>query len=263
VGLATGVGAAVSYPRVMRFSSIVLVFFGTATITSGCAEETRPPSPPARDASISDTSPIVTPPRRDSGAMDASADSSADGAMDGATDATVDAALPLGCFVAGEGTGTTADIAIGGEAFPFAITRSFATWDPARCLTSPTVIVGLTEGSCTPSIGDQLIFSLRESAILNTIQLGTNTLFVEPDDVGLTVRFRSTGAGGGADEWGTCAGASGTVDFTDLGSVVGSRLTATYDMILTDCRPPFDSAPIAVSGAFDLTLDVSLETICL
>jgi hypothetical protein len=224
----------------------------------GCEAKTHSPLPPAPDARITDSSVFL--PRPDGRVGDGGADTGMDAATDARTDvgdATTDAALPLGCVVAGVGTETTVDIVAGGVTYPFTLNRAFATWDPARCLTEPAVIVGLTEGSCRPSVGDQLVFSIERDAVGTFVTVGSNAIFTEPDDVGLRVRFRTAGTG----EWGTCAESFGTIDFSSLDTVVGSRLTASYDLTLGDCRGSAD--PVVVTGTFDLPLEISFESVCL
>jgi hypothetical protein len=238
---------------------------GALVITSGCEEEMRAPPPPVTDGSMRDVMIVPPPPPGDSGAMDGTiTDSSADATTD-ASDAggDADAGLPVGCFAAGEGTGTDVTISSEGSAIPFTVNRAFATWDPAFCITLPrTIIIGLTDGSCTPSVGDQLIFALAEDRIGTSIVIGDNFVSETSGDTGLGVRFRTVGAGGTGELWGACTGSSGTVTFTNLGSGVGDQLTATYDMTLTDCTEPFDSPPLSVSGSFDLPLEISFETAC-
>ncbi|MBW2463820.1 MAG: hypothetical protein JRH11_19375 [Deltaproteobacteria bacterium] len=230
-------------------------------VLAGCGDPERPPLAPSPDGSTDGQ--VIDPPLRDGSvrdsAMDADiGDGSVDAAVDGDSD-TPDVSLPLGCFFAGAGTGTDAVVDLGGEEVPFGVNRSYATWDGARC-DAPTLVVGLTTGTCVPSVGERLVFSIRRDAIGTNIFLGANTIIAEPDDGGLTVRFILVD-----EQWGTCLGsaAAGTVDFTSLDSLPGSRLTATYSLTLGDCRVPLASAPVEVTGSFDVPLEVAFETVCL
>jgi hypothetical protein len=77
------------------------------------------------------------------------------------------------------------------------------------------------------------------------------------------VRFFAARPGGGVDEWGSCAGSSGSITFEDIDAVAGSRLAATFTLSLTDCRAPIDQPPIDVSGSFDLVITIPFEDVCL
>ncbi|RLB52989.1 MAG: hypothetical protein DRJ42_13200 [Deltaproteobacteria bacterium] len=228
-------------------------------LLAGCEERVRPPLAPAPDGSTD--AQVINPPLRDSSVRDSARDAAIrDGAVDAIVDGdTPDVSLPLGCYLAGAGTGTDAVVELGGEGVPFGVHRSYATWDGARC-DVPTLVVGLTTGSCVPSVGERLVFSIRRDAIGTNLFLGPNTIVAEPDDSGLTVRFTIVD-----EQWGTCLGsaAAGTVDFSSLDSLPGSRLTATYTLTLGDCREPFASAPVEVTGSFDVPFEVAFDTICL
>lgn len=223
---------------------------------------------PAPDGSTDGN--IIRPPRgdaatRDAATPDAGLDAGLDAAIvDGSIDAAVDSGRPdvglrRGCFLAGAGTGNDAVIEAGGESVPFAVSRSYATWDGARC-SVPTLVIGLTAGSCIPSIGESLSFSIRRDAIGTTIFTGEHLIGEEPDDLGLTVRFTKLD-----EQWGTCLGSgpSGSVNFTQVDSLVGSRLTASFSLTLGDCRDPFTSLPVEVTGTFDVPLEVAFASVCL
>ena len=241
---------------VMR-SALAFALLLAVPILAGCDEKVRAPAVPDVDGS---TGMVVPPPlmRRDGGSHDAGT------APDGsAADGSV--GMPDWCVaVAGPSDPNSATVLSAGEPVAFPVMAAFTTWDSARCL-DPTLLVGLTTGTCVPANGEQLLFAIDRAAIEGmVVRVGTN--IVDPEtgfDDPITVRFYAPRTGGAVDEWGTCAGSSGTITFEDVGAVVGERILGSYSLTLTDCREPIDQPPIDVSGTFDVTIAIPFEDVCL
>jgi len=198
--------------------------------------------------------------RRDGGgaADGAAADgASADGAMD------ADGGPAAGCIPVGDGPvePNWINVFVDGSPQPFPVASAFATWDTEAC-ERPTLILGLSDGSCIPGFGQQLLILLARDDIGTSIYPGENILEAEPFDDAMRVRYFVPGGAAERDAWGSCTGAAGTVTFSDIDDTEGAAVRGTFSMALTDCVDPRDAPPATVSGAFDLTVPVAFETAC-
>jgi len=182
----------------------------------------------------------------------------------GGDDASVDGGRPLGCIPVEEGDRNEATVTLDdGSTFPFAVRSAFATW---RCdvTEEPDLLVGLTDGTCIPASGEQLVFAFDLSSI-DTIFSSLGSFDVGPEtgvDDPLTVRFYTPREGSpGADEWGTCAGAAGMVELEEIGVARGTSIRGTYDLTLTDCQGT-SLPPVRVMGGFSVPLEFDRDAIC-
>lgn len=240
----------------MRSASLLVLSPVAILVLAGCPDMVRAPPPPGLEGGIGDGAIIPPPPRRDGGPGTDGGPARTDG---GGEDASVDGGRPPGCIpVEGPTDPNRAAITLeDGSEFPFAVRSAFATW---RCFVAaePVLLVGLTDGTCTPTSGEQLVFALDKTLMVAPYEVVPET---GSSDL-ITARFYAPRAGSpGSDEWGTCAGATGTLELAEFGLVPGTVLTGSYDLTLTDCQGT-SLPPVRVMGSFAVPLDFGEDAIC-
>ena len=138
-----------------------------------------------------------------------------------------------------------------------AVTRVYATWDPATCA-DPTLVIGLTDGACLLGVGNRLLFALQRDAVGALIRIGGNPIGPQLSSA-MSMRLVLAPPGGGfASTWGDCLGAFGDISFEDLGTDPGNRIKATFQLTLADCDLPAVDPVVVATGAFDIVLQDDL-----
>lgn len=131
------------------------------------------------------------------------------------------------------------------EPIDFLPDRAFVVFDPSRCPT-PAMQITFAQGTCTPGIGQRLVFTVRDPEFFET-----GSRRVAPFDTAMDIRFFIPGTP--ERTFGNCDLTDGLIDFTDVGTAAGDPLRARFDASLTDCAG-LDVTPIDVTGQFDVTL---------
>jgi len=227
-------------------------------VVAGCKkDEMRPPPAPMLDGSYEAGS--IIPPRRDAGVP-----FDAEPILDASTDAPgpdLDAGTPPGCIAVPTGDmANWATVTSASRTLGFTVTNAFATWDPTDCAT-PTVVVGLADSSCSVFSGHRLVFAFdRDSIDASLITVGV--LMVGPGDSRLSVAYLRPATAGMGETWGTCAGSSGSLELTAIGTTPGERIAGTFDLVLSDCTDPITTPDAQLTGSFDVTLQETLADVC-
>lgn len=141
-----------------------------------------------------------------------------------------------------------------------AVTRASATWD-ASCA-QPTLRVTVSDGTCPNGDGHELTFYLPAADVEErTLTIGQNVIM--EDAAGhIRVRYTRPGRLEPSGQWGTCSGASGTLDIIgQLELIQGRTLQGNFVLDLTRCD---DGEPSVqqVEGSFNVTVPASLDDIC-
>lgn len=157
-----------------------------------------------------------------------------------------------------------------GAADAFVATRVYALWDTARC-NMPTLLIGLTAGSCSLGNGQRLVLALPAAAIddgtIDGPYLVESRDLPTPGTPAVTVDYVAPAVITGTEErtWGNCGpGAAGLVSFMQPPQALpGGLLQASFSLLLDDCTDDPPTTPqITVEGAFSVTLRQSREEAC-
>lgn len=220
-------------------------------LAAACGDE-RVAAPPAplRDGSTRDVQLIPDPPT---------------GRTDGGQpiDATLDdGGLIVGCEdIAPEDPNTQLTVLDEGAATPFALSRAFIRWgDDCE---SPVLLVGLTDGSCLPGVGRQLLFAVDRDAIAAEVVEGDFVLRPDPTPLRVTFSRPVSSAPEMREVYGTCSpDVLGTITFESIGSAADSAWIARFSTVeLGHCDPARTDA-VLLEGSFSLVLRESFESVC-
>lgn len=230
----------------MRPTALLAIGLLTVTATA-CEDDPRPPIAPGPHGGTG----------VGGGGGGGDAGSGADGGADAGPGAT-----GFSCLTIPPGD-TDNIVRVSGEASPiaFTATRAFLTWNGLLCDT-PTLLLTLSEGSCTPGAGRRLSIQVVADDIGTIVRTGPNVLGADAAG-SLSVVFVEPATDDGFDEvWGDCAGASGDVTFDALDATPGARLAGSIDATLTDCDDPAIDPPLRVTGDFDVVLGERVSDVC-
>jgi hypothetical protein len=212
-------------------------------VLAGCDADMRPPPPPGPDGATIGPGPM--PMRRDGGGIGFDATVS-----DADTD--IDGGFPPGCIAAGSRNNAT--LVLDGAEYRFEPTTAFVSWGTGSRCAVPTLVIGLSERGCAPGLAPELLFLIEREEIGVTVVMGAND--VEFAGEGLSVVFD-----GESNDWQTCFGATGQIDFDVLGSEPGERIEASFDLTLVDCKAR--ESPLMVRGDVAVTIETSYDDACL
>jgi hypothetical protein len=141
----------------------------------------------------------------------------------------------------------------------FTVTRLQTRW-----LCDPDEIeITLSDGRCPNGRGHELVLTIDAAALEDgAVVGGQNVLMPEPDQLGLRLRYTRPFPAIPQGEWGTCAGASGTVDFlqepeTRALSTIQARVVAD----LTACDES-GAPPTSMAATIQALVPTARETAC-
>lgn len=218
------------------------------SLAAGCGDESHAPSAPPSDGAVRGTEPPGAG-RRDSGVDGGRTDGGGLGDAGVASCEIIDPDDPSNFL----------QVTQGGVDTGFELERAFVQWN-GDC-EAPRLLIGLTDGACDPGEGEQLLLSIDPEEVGVTVVVGENVLSSEPTPLG--VRFSRPLSADARELFGTCSGASeGFVSFVAVGTETDAREAARFEnVLLGNCGDP-ESAPVSVTGAFDLGLPVALAGVC-
>jgi hypothetical protein len=143
------------------------------------------------------------------------------------------------------------------------VTRVETTWT-GDCV-APVIRVTLSDGDCPSGDGHEVEVSIDAPAVADgTVRRGQNPLEPEPVAGGIRMRYRRPASldPATAGEWGTCAGVTGNVDFTQTpGTDGGAELRVRLQTQLAACDDVTVGVQV-VNGSFDVTLIRGLDDLC-
>jgi hypothetical protein len=141
------------------------------------------------------------------------------------------------------------------------VTRASAEWEEG--CDQPTLRVTISSGNCPDGDGHELTFFLPANGVADsTVVLGLNQIM--EDQAGyIRVRYTRPGRINPSGEWGTCEGASGTLNITgELELLEGRTLQGDFFMELTRCDSGSDPALQQLDGSFNVEVPASLDDVC-
>jgi hypothetical protein len=141
------------------------------------------------------------------------------------------------------------------------VERAEAAWEEG-CV-QPSLRVTLSSGNCPDGDGHQLTFFLPADGVEeSTLLMGQNLIMPEPAAGFIRVRYTRPTRLEPNGVWGTCNGASGTLDIVgELELIQGRILQGNYTLDLTRCDGGEDSVQL-VTGAFRVVVPASLSAVC-
>lgn len=223
-------------------------------LAGACGDDGHPPAAPDYDGGR-----VSPPPGSRTGR---------DGGPDGGPDAgDAGAALDAGvidCVHVPSGDEANAlTVEQPGATEPFVLESAYVMWNDLDC-EDPRLLIGLTDGSCLPGVGQQLLFAVDRDAVGASVVVGANVLSLEPTPLRVQFSRPSATSRDVRDVFGTCAaGTEGTIDFVAVGTETGASETASFEAVqLAPCTEPLDQPSVTVTGSFDLTLPVAFEAVC-
>lgn len=143
----------------------------------------------------------------------------------------------------------------------FAATRASATWDIDNC-SDPMLVVALSSGNCPDGDGHEIIFYVPAEGIEDgTVVLGNNPI-AEDAPGKIRVRYTRPTRVTPNGQWGTCDGASGTLDLLrNIDLIQGRKLEANFLLELTRCDDGTPSVQ-TVEGQFNVEIPASIDKLC-
>jgi hypothetical protein len=255
-----------------RMRSIVNCGLAAAlALVLGCRNEESNAPPPrstgggaASGANMGDGGPRPRPPR------DSGPDEDEDGGgetMDGGGEPIDGGVLPSECeevpVVRIPENEVTSDVqASTTSPLDFEVSRLVGAWE-GDC-DAPVFRIELSGGECPNGNGHQLTFLVDAAAIRDgNFRLGLNSVLPEPNDIGVRIRYERPDGTDPEGEWGTCAGAEGTIDLLDDAPSTErlSELRSRFSLDLTACDD--GTVPLqTVHGTFNVVMRRGLEDIC-
>lgn len=163
-----------------------------------------------------------------------------------------------------EGADPDPSMVYNGVATPldFDVTRTISAWEEGCA--APTLRVTLSDGGCPPGNGHELTFFIPVDggAEGSSLVIGQNVIREEPAPGYIRVRYTRPTRLSPNGTWGTCEGASGTLDVIgDIQLIRGRRLQANYSLDLTRCDEGRSSVQI-IEGQLNVEIPASLSDIC-
>ncbi len=148
-----------------------------------------------------------------------------------------------------------------GEVPAFVLDVAYIRWNELDC-GHPTLLIGLTDGSCEPGHGQQLLLAVSEEAIGGTVTEGDFVLTSDPTPLRLTFSRPDPTMPADREVFGTCGEVLGTLSFESVGADAGSLWQASFTGVeLGSCETPEDPS-VLVEGRFALTLPHAFAEVC-
>ncbi len=234
----------------MTFLSWVLV---TALLGSGCGDAARAPAaPPTTDGGGVGGRPIGGSPGDDAAVFGDAASSDAAATLDGSLDGSLDGGERGTCQVAGPND--VVELSQLGDTLPFRAEASFVDWGRGVECSPPRLMIGLGAAGC--STEELLRFEIARASIGTEVFVGANSIQPAPLDDLLRIRLAT-----GGRTYGTCEGASGDIELTELDEFAGAAVVGTFDVTLTPCDT-LAGTPIRAVGGFSGTVPAAYEDVC-
>ncbi len=212
---------------------------------AGCSDREVPPGPPADDdpaPSFGASSPTV-----DASVIDAGP--RADGSAPSTTCREV---------VSGDLNNTANVLDSGGTNLGFSGNRVSAAWRAAPCSGPAQLELVLAENDCFAPGNSRLVFRVNQDDI--GVQVIENLPVTVLESDVLDVEFILVRTGAAPQTFTNCLSAGGSVTFSDIDVLAGSRVRADFFLTLTDCD--VDASTVTITGSTDATLNAAFEDVC-
>jgi hypothetical protein len=243
----------------MRAITAVFLSLVLCAFAAGCSKKTAlPPAAPGGGGSSTTSTGGGSHPRADAAAMPPGDE---DGGRAAAAPVLPNECLNVPASPAGVDLLTSDLVNAIGAPSDFAATRLVAAWE-ASCA-KPTIRIAMSDGACPSGHGHELSFSLAAAALdAGTIHGGLNTIVADPSPDQIAIRYARPNHLDPNGTWGTCNGASGTLDLLgELATKAGTVFQGRFDLLLTACDGS-TNGPESVSGTFNASLRRGVKDVC-
>lgn len=161
----------------------------------------------------------------------------------------------------------SASVSGSGSADSFAVTRAYAFWDTSRC-GRPTVLIGLSDGSCEIGSGQRLVIAIKGAALDNNLLSNVVDSSRIEDNVIVDYVAPATASTPSERAWSSCGsgnspGPVGALSFNSAPSTsAGALFEGDLSVSLDDCVNTPGLPQIAVVASFRVVLAQSLQDAC-